>query len=141
MPRKVVLLLLVMAGLFVIMYSFYWKETGDLSSKHNPSMRIVKDLIKDNEIETAERDMLNEWINKMTLDEKIGQLIFTGIRDTVMTEETETLINQYHVGGIILFAHRSEEHTSELQSRGHLVCRLLLEKKSKKARTDPAWDV
>src|SRR5439155_17018382 len=26
-------------------------------------------------------------------------------------------------------ATRSEEHTSELQSRGHLVCRLLLEKK------------
>src|SRR5690625_4774174 len=29
---------------------------------------------------------------------------------------------------------RSEEHTSELQSRGHLVCRLLLEKKNKKRR-------
>src|SRR5439155_6054718 len=28
--------------------------------------------------------------------------------------------------------HRSEEHTSELQSRGHLVCRLLLEKKKKR---------
>src|SRR5690625_6298853 len=28
-------------------------------------------------------------------------------------------------------AARSEEHTSELQSRGHLVCRLLLEKKNK----------
>src|SRR5437660_8347994 len=27
---------------------------------------------------------------------------------------------------------RSEEHTSELQSRGHLVCRLLLEKKKKR---------
>src|SRR5215510_16143398 len=27
---------------------------------------------------------------------------------------------------------RSEEHTSELQSRGHLVCRLLLEKQKKK---------
>src|SRR5437870_9225881 len=27
------------------------------------------------------------------------------------------------------FPRRSEEHTSELQSRGHLVCRLLLEKK------------
>src|SRR5690625_6415922 len=27
---------------------------------------------------------------------------------------------------------RSEEHTSELQSRGHLVCRLLLEKKNRK---------
>src|SRR5439155_2649836 len=28
---------------------------------------------------------------------------------------------------------RSEEHTSELQSRGHLVCRLLLEKKKRKS--------
>src|SRR5439155_9413871 len=28
--------------------------------------------------------------------------------------------------------HRSEEHTSELQSRGHLVCRLLLEKKKRR---------
>src|SRR5437870_11275564 len=31
---------------------------------------------------------------------------------------------------------RSEEHTSELQSRGHLVCRLLLEKKKKKKLKD-----
>src|SRR3989449_4070989 len=31
--------------------------------------------------------------------------------------------------------HRSEEHTSELQSRLHLVCRLLLEKKKKKKHT------
>src|SRR5436309_10348895 len=30
---------------------------------------------------------------------------------------------------------RSEEHTSELQSRENLVCRLLLEKKKKKATT------
>src|SRR2546422_8622131 len=30
---------------------------------------------------------------------------------------------------------RSEEHTSELQSRLHLVCRLLLEKKKKKKPT------
>src|SRR5207253_10457040 len=31
-----------------------------------------------------------------------------------------------------LLSERSEEHTSELQSRGHLVCRLLLEKKKQK---------
>src|SRR5207253_5302475 len=30
---------------------------------------------------------------------------------------------------------RSEEHTSELQSRGHLVCRLLLEKKKKQKKS------
>src|SRR5439155_25243784 len=32
----------------------------------------------------------------------------------------------------LVFDERSEEHTSELQSRGHLVCRLLLEKKKNK---------
>src|SRR5205809_3429770 len=32
---------------------------------------------------------------------------------------------------------RSEEHTSELQSRLHLVCRLLLEKKKKNTVHDP----
>src|SRR6266508_3731515 len=36
---------------------------------------------------------------------------------------------QAHVRYHVVF--RSEEHTSELQSRGHLVCRLLLEKKKK----------
>src|SRR5207253_7109913 len=34
--------------------------------------------------------------------------------------------------GVLRRDDRSEEHTSELQSRGHLVCRLLLEKKKKK---------
>src|SRR5687767_15734976 len=32
--------------------------------------------------------------------------------------------------------HRSEEHTSELQSLAYLVCRLLLEKKKKKKKTE-----
>src|SRR3989449_10121841 len=38
-----------------------------------------------------------------------------------------------HFGGVGL-DERSEEHTSELQSRLHLVCRLLLEKKKKKKK-------
>src|SRR2546429_7185678 len=36
-----------------------------------------------------------------------------------------------------LLVARSEEHTSELQSRLHLVCRLLLEKKKKRHSTCP----
>src|SRR5690625_5955914 len=36
--------------------------------------------------------------------------------------------------GAAMVAVRSEEHTSELQSRGHLVCRLLLEKKKKEIK-------
>src|SRR3989442_8801432 len=37
----------------------------------------------------------------------------------------------------LTFDSRSEEHTSELQSRPHLVCRLLLEKKNKKRPVPP----
>src|SRR5690554_7623016 len=47
----------------------------------------------------------------------------------------------FHTGCIPFYKHfqsavkRSEEHTSELQSRPHLVCRLLLEKKKKQKNT------
>src|SRR5690625_6939206 len=42
-------------------------------------------------------------------------------------------------GVLILEALRSEEHTSELQSRGHLVCRLLLEKKNRHGSLFSEW--
>src|SRR5690625_6544033 len=45
-----------------------------------------------------------------------------------------TIVDQHVKKAIVNWIHhrhtRSEEHTSELQSRGHLVCRLLLEKKN-----------
>src|SRR5205809_2785350 len=41
---------------------------------------------------------------------------------------------QHRLGQRLQFRRRSEEHTSELQSRLHLVCRLLLEKKKKKKK-------
>src|SRR3712207_8984304 len=40
--------------------------------------------------------------------------------------------NPYESYGVRKHRKRSEEHTSELQSRQYLVCRLLLEKKKKK---------
>src|SRR5437870_12991954 len=40
-------------------------------------------------------------------------------------------------GETSFFTDRSEEHTSELQSRGHLVCRLLLEKKTTRQAAAP----
>src|SRR3712207_6994852 len=43
----------------------------------------------------------------------------------VAPDAGHTLVQQ----GSVFFAPRSEEHTSELQSRQYLVCRLLLEKK------------
>src|SRR2546429_2582118 len=42
---------------------------------------------------------------------------------------TKNLLDAAIRAGVEQFIYRSEEHTSELQSRLHLVCRLLLEKK------------
>src|SRR5690554_7231469 len=45
--------------------------------------------------------------------------------------EIFVLTNENNPAANRLYQKRSEEHTSELQSRPHLVCRLLLEKKNK----------
>src|SRR5687768_17914279 len=45
------------------------------------------------------------------------------------------LMNEYYRWQNPSKTNRSEEHTSELQSRLHLVCRLLLEKKKKKNKS------
>src|SRR2546422_5213905 len=59
-------------------------------------------------------DIINEVVNK------------TGITKTKAELAVETVFESMK---------RSEEHTSELQSRLHLVCRLLLEKKKKQIYT------
>src|SRR2546429_9697694 len=48
----------------------------------------------------------------------------------LLRNATPSVFHQRHIGRV-LRSSRSEEHTSELQSRLHLVCRLLLEKKKK----------
>src|SRR5690625_6757480 len=63
----------------------------------------------------------NKFLAKVVMD-LIAKKSTTGIAKCTY-EDVSTL----------LWPIRSEEHTSELQSRGHLVCRLLLEKKKKKA--------
>src|SRR5690625_5786560 len=54
-----------------------------------------------------------------------GDLLFRGVR----VRRSPGII-------LCILPVRSEEHTSELQSRGHLVCRLLLEKKKKRLTRD-----
>src|SRR5687768_17961366 len=49
-----------------------------------------------------------------------------------LDEETCYVLPPEPTTSLLVYLHRSEEHTSELQSRLHLVCRLLLEKKKKK---------
>src|SRR5690625_6687065 len=64
-----------------------------------------------------------------TLFRSVRQLARIGLGERVVVAglDPERLLQRLRPAA----RHRSEEHTSELQSRGHLVCRLLLEKKHK----------
>src|SRR5687768_18535889 len=66
--------------------------------------------------------------------EVVAQVLFPGrSRDSLQVPERRLLVAQHLdlVLGEVADLQRSEEHTSELQSRLHLVCRLLLEKKKR----------
>src|SRR5437899_3793560 len=61
-------------------------------------------------------------------------------KDLIHPEDRESTLRnlsdaQRHLRKFEAEYRRSEEHTSELQSLRHLVCRLLLEKKKKKKKT------
>src|SRR5690554_7381026 len=62
-------------------------------------------------------------------DYSLPQLAFEVLKPFVTPDVPEQTLQQI-VNDTFSFE-RSEEHTSELQSRPHLVCRLLLEKKKK----------
>src|SRR2546430_9652356 len=71
-------------------------------------------------------------------------VVFLLVSSTLLAHHAGTLYDREHPvtlkGTVTQFVftnphaqiHRSEEHTSELQSQSNLVCRLLLEKKKKK---------
>src|SRR5690625_479537 len=62
-----------------------------------------------------------EWMARLPMTKAVVRAMDV-ITDITLKEDHPTTVDKFLVT-------RSEEHTSELQSRGHLVCRLLLEKK------------
>src|SRR5258708_29604334 len=66
-----------------------------------------------------------------TLFRSLGLKASMGIRNTLRTINSQNVVAKLE-GSDPALKDRSEEHTSELQSPDHLVCRLLLEKKKKK---------
>src|SRR5256884_7330486 len=72
-----------------------------------------------------------------TLFRSLGFLTRRLCRDAkIIVEELAPRAHRESVAGWLQMQNRSEEHTSELQSRLHLVCRLLLEKKTNKRFKD-----
>src|SRR5690554_7611795 len=80
-------------------------------------------FIKDNIQEQAYKT----WFEPIKAIELSGNVLHIQVPSKFFYEWLE----EHYVKLLKLSLTRSEEHTSELQSRPHLVCRLLLEKKNK----------
>src|SRR3712207_6856881 len=61
-----------------------------------------------------------------------SEIVFGANATTLAFHLSRTLGRTWEAGDEVVVTERSEEHTSELQSRQYLVCRLLLEKKKNK---------
>src|SRR5690625_675417 len=109
---------------------------SDSSSNKNKSWWTESFHIEKVDPETLERRRLfklNAWKGIVILG-VCGVLIFTFFYLMIGLTPLRRILpgdySQLEVPELIKLRERSEEHTSELQSRGHLVCRLLLEKKN-----------
>lgn len=65
-------------------------------------------------------------INKLTTEEKIGQLMMFGVDGTVITDHAIELIKKYKVGNIILFA-RNANHPKQLYELNQSLQKLAME--------------
>src|SRR2546422_4803904 len=88
-----------------------------------------KFLLNDAQLVIAREYGFSNWAE---LKERINANTVAGLlQEAIHKDDRETVVR-------LLRTNRSEEHTSELQSRLHLVCRLLLEKKKKKRNNSHA---
>ncbi|MBP1993317.1 beta-N-acetylhexosaminidase [Paenibacillus eucommiae] len=52
---------------------------------------------------SASSDPVQNQLEQMSMNEKIGQMVLAGIEGTANSEEAKNLIETYHIGGIILY--------------------------------------
>src|SRR5690625_2884978 len=114
-------------------------KSGQIREKYQSNAELQKILLLVEAVSYAQTgdleasaEIISELYNSMPLatDEIVllGQLAFMcdyKLSRRIMSKAVEKMEKEIETDQ----EKRSEEHTSELQSRGHLVCRLLLEKK------------
>lgn len=90
--------LVLIIGLSVLLSSS--KKNNDISSEEKPLPGIE---LPEAIVSPSEKDINEEILKTMSLDEKIGQLFIVGYKDPQPTEKVKMMIEEYMVGGFILF--------------------------------------
>ncbi len=94
-------------------YQLKWILPKSTDENSNPAVDHISvvSLAKKEASETS----MTALLSKMSLNEKIGQMMLAGINGTKVNENTRRLINQYHVGGFIFFSNNLTDPDQTVQ--------------------------
>jgi len=82
-------------------YQLKWILPKPTDSDANPVVHHIS-------VYTELTEQVTDTVEQMTLDEKIGQMMFAGVSGTTLQQETTSLIHDYKVGGLILYGNNLE---------------------------------
>lgn len=115
--KNKMLIFIVLVGLGVVVF-FGLQASSFLSNESSPEEKEdVQQLDEPNNVEQSEEQLrlqaiqqkVEEWVQELTLEEKVGQMLMPQIEmingqlTTEMNDQLQSLIQDLHLGGVILF--------------------------------------
>ncbi|HSH36724.1 beta-N-acetylhexosaminidase [Schnuerera sp.] len=94
------LYLYILLGLIIILTGCTNRE--ELSDKNSQQEYLPDKETKPVE-EVEDKDEIQDIIDNMTLEEKIGQLMVVGLNGNTIDDHTLVMLKKYHIGGFVLF--------------------------------------
>ena len=103
------------ATLLFILFLFFGCSAAE---KGNSQAVTPQPAVETWATEKGIRELTASVTGKMSLEEKIGQMMFVGINGTALTEDTKNTLASMHAGGVILFDRNMEnrEQVKELNT-------------------------
>ena len=118
-------LLFLMATLVITAVSLFVLNTSKSkvaseNVKGESSKKTTPKAASNHEKQNSVTEKVDSLMARMTLEEKIGQLMIIGFQSGEMDEHVQTMIKDYHVGGIILFDRNMKSPAQVAELNNHL---------------------
>lgn len=102
---KKILFILFSVGIVVGIFSYFSTENV-LQEKTIAPKKDVNSIINDKTISLDKR--VEVILKQMTPAEKVGQMVMIGVQGTQINDDSLYMLNEYNIGGIILFDRNME---------------------------------
>ena len=108
---KKILLAVCGIGIVIVLFSLFSAESVS-QEKDTAIKKDISSIINDKTIPLDER--VEDILNQMTQVEKVGQMVMIGVQGTQVNDDSLYMLNEYNIGGIVLFD-RNMENRQQVQ--------------------------